>query len=94
MYIKKLRMVILGLFMISAAVQPSHAAMTGVSENDAGGIIITAAIGCAIAATGSVLITIFTGGWGAISAPAAGKACAAAAVIGGSAGTIADPERK
>ena len=73
-----------------AAASPAQAKMIGASDNDAVGIATTAVIGCGVAMAGSVLATIFTAGFGAVTFAGAAKACGIAAAVGASAGTIAD----
>lgn len=72
-------------------VQPVHARM--IHGEDVGVSVVTsAALGCGLAAFGATIFTIFTGGLGAVSWAAAGKACAAAAAVGATANTVGEPK--
>ena len=73
-------------------VKPVHARV--IHGEDVGASVVTsAAVGCGLAAVGATIFTIFTAGFGAVSWAAAGKACATAAAIGATAGTVGEPRR-
>ncbi len=73
-------------------VKPVHARMIH-GEDVTKSVVTSALVGCGLATVAATIFTIFTVGLGAVSWSGAGKVCATAAAIGGTAGAVGEPRR-